>query len=368
MNDADPANTLRIVEPGLAGPSGHYAEFVRALAHRSGGIFSRIEVVSARRGEEYVPSLGGALPVVACRLPGGPFAEARAIRAGLVEGRRVLVLTSNASHALVADRLLGLPRAALERLSFFVHWPLDRPAARLALALAARARARALFLAPTAGVRASLVDAECARAQIVGYPALASAGAPMRGPFRHLLMAGAARLNKGLDLVAALAERYAREGRDLPLIVQVSPKHVDRHGSREGEAVARLLGANYRGLVADPKAPDRAEYAARYAGALVLAPYDREKFASGVSGIVLDALLHGAPVVTTGGTWAGDAVERFDAGVALAERTPDALAKAVDRVLGNWDRYAARAAEASETLAREHDARGLARAIAAGGS
>jgi len=42
-------------------------------------------------------------------------------------------------------------------------------------------------------------------------------------------MAGAARLNKGIDLVAGLAERYAREGRDIPLFVQVSPKHVTRH-------------------------------------------------------------------------------------------------------------------------------------------
>lgn len=367
---SDSTRVLRVIEPNLAGPSGHYAEFVRALATRAGGVFDSIEVVGSPAGAEYIPSLGAAVPVTACPLPKGPLAETRAIAEGVRSGRAVLVLTANASHALCADRLAFLPAGLLARVSFFVHWPLAKPSARLSLALAGRARARSLFLAPTAGVGAPLVDAGCAHVRTIGYPAIPSHGAPMRVPFRHLLMAGAARLNKGLDLVAGLAEILAREDRDLPLLVQVSPKHANtarggKHGSREDAVVARLLGARYRGLVADPKAPDRAEYAARYAGALVLAPYDREKFASGVSGIVLDALLHGAPVIATQGTWAGEVVERFDAGIVLRERTDAQLADAVHRVLGRWDHYAQNAARAAGELAREHDPRTLCKAIAA---
>ena len=370
MNRREPARVLRVVEPNLAGPSGHYAEFVRALAARAEGVFDAIEVVGAAAGAAYVPSLGGAVAVSSCALPKGPFAETRAIADGVRAGRAVLVLTANASHALCADRLSLLPSRALARVSLFVHWPLAKPSAQLSLALAGRVRARGLFLAPTEGVAQPLRDAGCAQVRVVGYPAIPSQGAPMRAPFRHLLMAGAARLNKGLDLVAGLAERLARDSRDLPLVVQVSPKHANatrggRHGSREDAVVARLLAAGYRGLAADPKAPDRAEYAARYAGALVLAPYDREKFASGVSGVVLDALLHGAPVIATKGTWAGDAVERFDAGVVLRERTDDQLAAAVDRVLAQWDHFARNAARAADELAREHDPRALCRTIAA---
>jgi glycosyltransferase involved in cell wall biosynthesis len=361
---------LRVVEPNLAGPSGHYAEFVRALAARAEGVFESIEVVGAPTGAAYIPSLGSAVPVVACTPPRGPLAETRAIADGVRRGRAVLVLTANASHALCADRLALLPAESLARVSFFVHWPLSKPSARLSLALAGRVRARSQFIAPTAGVAAPLSDAGCAHVSTVGYPAIPSAGAPMCAPFRHLLMAGAARLNKGLDLVAGLAEILAREDRDLPLLVQVSPKHAKaarggKHGSREDAVVARLLGAGYRGLVADPKAPDRAEYAGRYAGALVLAPYDRAKFASGVSGIVLDALLHGAPVIATQGTWAGEVVERFDAGIVLRERSEQALARAVDRVLGRWDHYARNAARAAGELAREHDPRRLCTIVAA---
>jgi hypothetical protein len=356
---------LRVIEPMLRGPSGHYAEFVRALAARSEGVFSRIEVVADPRAEAFLPSLGGAVPVAAHALPRGPAGELRAVRAALADGHRTLVLTANASHAFLAETAAFVGGDALARLSLFVHWPLVKPQARLALALARRVRARSLFLAPTRGVRDALAEADCARALQVAYPATRAAGCRLRAPFRHLLMAGAARINKGLDVVAGLAERLARDGRDLPLLVQVSPKHVDRHGSREDAVVARLLAARYPGLVADPKAPDRGEYAARFEGALVLAPYERAKFADGVSGVVLDALLHGAPVIATSGTWAGDVVERFDAGVVLRERTAEQLSAAVDRVIARWDHYAACAARASDALAAEHDPRALARAIAA---
>lgn len=353
---------LRVVEPNLVGPSGHYAEFIRALAARAGGFFDRFELLAHPKAGGFLPTLSGEAFVEA--VGDGPRREMAAIRSAIRDGRPTLVLTATARHALAADRGGLVSARDLSHLALFVHWPLAHPSSRLALAMAARARREALFLAPTRGVRAALEEAGCARVRQVAYPATRAPDAPMRRPFRHLLMAGAARINKGLDVVAELAERYARELRDLPLLVQVSPKHVTRHGAREGLAVDRLLAARYEGLVADPTAPDRDEYAARFAGALVLAPYERAKFADGVSGIVLDALLHGAPVVATEGTWAGDLVERFGAGIALRERTGAALANAVDRILDRWDRFAGAAAEASDALAEEHDPRRLARILA----
>lgn len=379
--------TLRVIEPNLAGPSGHYAEFVRALAARCDGIFRAIEVVAAPRAAAFLPSLGSAVPVEAVALPTGPFAELRAIRASILAKRRTLILTATALHAFAVDRGSLVGRDAFGSLSMFVHWPLVKPRDRLALAFASRVRAESLFLVPTRGVREAMLEGDCDHVAQIAYPATRSDGVQLRMPFRHLLMAGAARINKGLDVIAGLAELLERDARlavaegvqaatemhaEPPLLVQVSPKHVgksgrDRHGAREDAVVARLLAANYRGLVADPTAPDRVEYAKRFEGALVLAPYERAKFADGVSGVVLDALLHGAPVVATSGTWAGDVVERFDAGIAIRERTPEALRAAVARVLGRWDRYAAKAAEASDVLAREHDPRTLARAIASHG-
>lgn len=367
MDAAATSSPLTIIEPKLRGPSGHYAEFVRALAARADGSLQSIHVVADPRAREYVASLGGAVPVVASRPAAGTLTEIAALGASLRAGRTTLVLTANASHALHADWLSFAGARALAGLALLYHWPIARRQARMALALAPRTRRHALFLATTRGVRDSLAAAGCVRAIEIAYPATRSEGAPMRAPFRHLLMAGAARVNKGLDVVAELAERFSREGRELPLLVQVSPKHVDRHGSREDAVVRRLLDADYRGLVADPRAPDRGEYAARFTGALVLAPYARAQFAHGVSGVVLDALLHGAPCIATEGTWAGNLIERFDAGVVLRDRTADELAGAIERILARWDRFSARAAEASDELVVEHDPRRLAELLASGG-
>jgi glycosyltransferase involved in cell wall biosynthesis len=221
-----------------------------------------------------------------------------------------------------------------------------------------------MAVAPTDAVARSLRDGGWRRVECVPYPALGPPAPPHPVPFSRLLMAGAARMNKGLDLVAALAVLWAGEDRAIPLLVQVSKKHAARHGRREGAVVEALLSSGYRGLRADGTAPDRAEYLGRFRGALVLAPYAREPFASQVSGVVLDALLHGAPVVATRGTWPGAQVERFGAGVAVEERTAVALSEAVDRVLADWPAYAARACEAARTLAAEHDPRHLLERIA----
>ncbi len=352
----------------LRGPSGHYAEYVRALASRSDGIFERIEVVADPRAREFLPTLSGAIEVVAAEPPRGILGEMRSIRASLNAGHRTLVLTATAMHACAAERVTWGNASALNRLTLCVHWPLTKRSARFALQLAPRAREHALFLATTEGVGEHLRHANIDHVAVIPYPATRAANAPMRAPFRHLLMAGAARINKGLDVVAELAELLAQQHRDFPLLVQVSPKHVDHHGSREGAVVARLLAANYRGLIADPRSPDRAEYAARYSGALVLAPYERAKFADGVSGIVLDALLHGAPVITTAGTWAGDVVARFDAGVVLQERSGAHLLSAVEQILARWEWFADNAARASDALAQEHDPRGIASLIASHGA
>jgi hypothetical protein len=140
----------------LRGPSGHYAEFVRAVAARADGVFSEIRVVADPRARDFLPTLGGTVPVLAAPPAAGTLAELAAIGASLRAGSRTLVLTANASHALAADWLSFAGSDALARLSLFVHWPLSKPSARLALALGARTRRRALFLAPTRGVRGML--------------------------------------------------------------------------------------------------------------------------------------------------------------------------------------------------------------------
>jgi hypothetical protein len=114
----------------------------------------------------------------------------------------------------------------------------------------------------------------------------------------------------------------------------------------------------------DPVAPQSIAYGERFNGALVLAPYKPAAFADGVTGVVLDGLLRGAPCVTSADSWPGRLVERFGCGVTFTERTPRGLAAAIDAALADWDGISAGAQQAARALAAEHDPAHLARVLA----
>ncbi|MCL1925862.1 MAG: hypothetical protein FWF95_01850 [Syntrophorhabdaceae bacterium] len=344
---------LIVIEPNLRGPAGHYAEFVRAVGTVAGE--DPIDVYAHPDADGMLAAMAGARPWTAQPRVGRPLAEWKMIFRAVREEVPFLVLTADGRHAAAVSAAGICYKRAPRNACLFFHRPPDTGRDRLLLPFADLARKHALAVAATEEIARSLSDGGWKRVELVAYPALAAESLPAPAPFSRLLMAGAARLNKGLDLVAELALLWADQGRSIPLLVQVSKKHINRHGSREKAFVEALFASGYQGLRVSETAPDRLEYIERFRGALVLAPYARQQFASQVSGVVLDALLSGAPVIATSDTWPGRQVERFGAGVTIRERTAAALAEAIDRILSEWTIYSERACEAAGVLRREHD-------------
>ncbi len=357
---------LLVIEPNLRDPSGHYAEFVRAVG--TGVDDEPIDVYAHPAADELLAAMPGVRVCLETPRVGRPFAEWRTIFRAVERDLPFLVLTADGRHAGAVSLAGAISGRAPGNACLFFHRPPSTVRDRILRSFGASARRHALAVAPTETVARSLSEGGWKRVALAQYPALGAPSPPRLVPFSHLLMAGAARLNKGLDLVAGLASRWAGEGRAIPLRVQVSMKHVSRHGRRERAVVDALLSSGYMGLRVDTTAPDRAEYLERFRGALVLAPYAREQFAAQVSGVVLDALLHGAPVIATRGTWPGNQVERFGAGATIGERTVPDLADAVGRVLSDWPAYSERACAAASVLAGEHDPRRLLEILAKGAS
>ena len=343
---------LIIIEPNLRSPSGHYADFVRSLG--SCAEPGQIAVYADPAADQMLATMSGIRVSLQPPRVGERLAEWRTIFRLITDQQPFLVLTADARHAAALSLAAKVTNKPPHSAMLFFHRTPTTPRDRLLLPLTEPAKAYAHAVTPTEEVAHWLRTNGWQRVSCIPYPVLTEHPPPTPSPFRHLLMAGAARINKGLDIVANMSVQWTQQGREIPLLVQVSTKHVGRHGRREAGAVATLLESGYKGLQADESAPDRTEYLARFKGALVLAPYAREQFASQVSGVVLDALLHGAPVIATSGTWPGAQIERFGAGLTIAERTPDALSDAIDRILADWDNYAARACEAGSTLAEEH--------------
>lgn len=360
--------TLHIVEPNLVGHSGHYAEFVAALAARSAGVFDRIEVHAGVEAREVLAGDARVRMHAVFGARGRHRQEAQVLAAGLATGDPVLVLTAHAAHAPLLSWLSRrAPPGSLANVRLYFHWRERGLLDRAMMSAAHGVRRQAVAIAPTEPTADYLRSQGWSRVLHVAYPMLAPAVVPPAQPFRHLLVAGAARLNKGLDLVVGLAERMAAAGDATPLIVQTTPKRRSgRRGSREELLVARLRASGATGLQASDEAPASREYGARFEGALVLAPYDPEHFADNVSGVVLDALLRGAPVVASAGSFPGRMVERFGAGEVLRERSPQALAAAIDRVRRDWPAACERAQAAARTLAAEHDPAQLVRALREG--
>jgi glycosyltransferase involved in cell wall biosynthesis len=270
-----------------------------------------------------------------------------------------LVLTADSRHGAAVSVASLFAGSSPKRASFYFHKTPSGFRDKFFNLLAARARCHAMALAPTEIIAESLRRAGWRHVEYVPYPALSLPESPLPVPFRQVMIAGVARLNKGLDLIVSLVKQWRSEGRYIPFFIQISKKHALRHGHRENPLVKELVASAYDGLIVDEKAPDRDEYVKRFRGSLVLAPYERERFTEAVSGIVLDALLHGTPVIATRGTWAGRQVERFSAGITIGERTSRALAAAIDAVLSDWPLYSKCACEAARKLAYEHDPRNL---------
>lgn len=353
---------LRVIEPNLAGHSGHYAEFVGAVAARSAGIFSRIDVCA----DERAAGVLGQYPLVHMHAAfAGGDSETTALQTALGKDEPFLVLTARAMHAPLLTWLArGAERKNLRNARLYFHWREQGVAQRAMMAAAVGVRRDAVCIAPTASIAEFLRARGWSRVHQVPYPMLAPKAIPPSRAFRHLLMAGAARLNKGLDLVAGLAELMGKRGESTPLLVQTTPKRISgRRGTGEEAALERLQKSGAKGLVTSDEAPATHEYGERFEGALVLAPYDPVHFADGVSGVVLDALLRGAPVVASAESWPGRLVERFRAGVTFSQRTPQALDDAVRQVLADWTGACERAQIAARVLAEEHDPAQLVRVL-----
>lgn len=372
---------LRVIEPNLAGHSGHYAEFVSAVAARAEGALSRVDVWASQRATGLFANQPRVTMVGAFTDGGTRKQEVEALRQALHSGDPFLVLTARAVHAPMLQWLArrmrgssggssgsgGSGTEALRRARLYFHWKETGALKRAMVACAPTVRANAVAIAPTQSTADFLRATGWQRVALVPYPMLPPAEVPPPQPFQHLLMAGAARMNKGLDLVAGLAERMAKRGDPTLLLVQTTPKRTSgRRGSAEEVQVERLHASGALGLRASDQALDTAGYGQRFRGALVLAPYDPVHFADSVSGVVLDALLRGAPVVASAGSWPGRVVERFGAGAVFAPHTAEALDQAVQQVLREWPRASAHAQQAARELAAEHDPAHLVRVLAGG--
>lgn len=348
---------LHIVEPTLSGEAGHCLSLVRALAQAAPEF--AVTVWAGRGAAAVWPGPQRLVPHFDRRWR---RLQALALyRRLLREPGRILVATAGSADMVLAD-WAARGRISPGKLFMLVHWLNAKRGKQRLLSGVARRQPGIEILAPTPATADFFADCGF-RATVVNYPLAAPDNAavedrPAAG-FSHLLVAGGARIDKGFDRVVDLVAEMQQRKLSLPIIIQVSLEPGQRDDRDLAHQLERLRGLRYGGLSLRDRPMDAAAYRAMFDGAIVIQPYRADDFRDRVSGVTLDALSAGSPVIATAGTWMAALLQRFDAGLAIADLSAASLLQAIDRLLADYPHYAARACVASAAVQSEHSARHL---------
>lgn len=215
-----------------------------------------------------------------------------------------------------------------------------------------------VILGPTPSVVKVFEAAGFNNAQLVPYPIFAQiqTGEPEPVDFKGLLYAGAARQDKGIAHVVDLLEYLNKLALQIPFKLQNSPDHNGQYDAATKADLQRLEKINYPYLQLLPETLGSAEYAHLFAGVICIQLYNPALFADRISGVTLDALSAGSPIVTTAGSWIARMVQRFDAGVVIDSPEPEKTLAAIQKIIADYARYNKNAHAAGLTLRQENSA------------
>lgn len=340
--------SIHVVEPTLEDYSGHCYSLVSSLCKALQG--TRVDLWSATGSQGL--DFGAHVHNHATFHRRIRLLQAVLLYRRLLRGTAPIVVTTARRSDLMALDLVARGPLPPNRVFLYFHWFRETPAKLRAFRKLAQRQPNVVVFGTTNSTVELFQRCGFANVHLLPYPPPASAG-EASVPFRQYLYAGAARQDKGFALIADLVELLAREGARTPVVVQVSADHYGKVDARTRADIARLEAAGYAPLRLVTEALTPQEYAALFYGSICLQPYDRHDFRDRVSGVTLDALAHGCPVVGTAGTWIAKLVASFGAGVELQTMTGAGLLGAARTVERDYAAFQAAAQAAGRAQNRK---------------
>ncbi len=327
--------TIQVVEPTLESYSGHCHSLVSSFCQAA---VDRKITLWAGKGAERI-DFGPSVTVQ-------PYFSRRfRLFQSLFLFRRLLrepfpLFLPTARRAdLALLSLAGGKQIPRNRVFLYFHWVRETPDKLHFLRRIAAHQPNLVILGTTASVVEVFRRCGFARVSLMPYPPTQAQRRSAAIPFRRLLYAGAARQDKGFRHVVDFVEFLARRKEKIPVTVQVSADHYGKYDAATREDIVRLRSSGYAPLELAAETLSPEDYAALFPGSICLQPYDRADFRDRVSGVTLDALAHGSPLVATAGTWMAKLIETFGAGVAIEESTPGNLHRAVTSIIDGYPEF-----------------------------
>ncbi|MDF1760980.1 MAG: glycosyltransferase [Coxiellaceae bacterium] len=170
--------------------------------------------------------------------------------------------------------------------------------------------------------------------------------------FRYALYAGAIRADKGFSQVV---QAITADTQNLPFHLQLSPPESGRYDDSSKAALQQLKHHDSDHISVAHQTLERQAYLEQFNGSICLQPYDPDSYHDKLSGVTLDAICCGAPVITSAGTWAADTVEHYNAGVVIADRKPETILSAIDTIKNDYDNFQKNCLAARGALIEAHD-------------
>jgi glycosyltransferase involved in cell wall biosynthesis len=347
---------LQIIEPTLSGEAGHCRSFLESLcqADASGACHFTVwggKTASLPRSPNGEPEVKRFFYRKIRKVQ-----EFFLLRRLLAKGERIFISTAGRVDLLLLDLAASGPIPA-SRVFLFFHWVRPDSGKLAYFRKIAAKHPNLVILGPTRSVVDVFAGCGFGNCHVVPYPITKRSGETLQArPFRHLLFAGAARKDKGFSHVVRLLAHLKDQGLSIPVSLQTSPAHYDKYDEETSAALKQVPLIGYPQLSLTPETLASDAYFEMFHGGVCLQPYDAEAFADRISGITLDALSMGAPLVTLSGTWMARVVERFGAGVVIEKPEPELLLAAAQLIISDYPRFAACALRAGEALQREHSA------------
>ena len=320
---------IQVVEPTLESYSGHCHSLVSSFCRAAAG---RQIILWVGKGAERIDFGPGVSvhPYFSRRFR--LFQSLFLLRRLLREPYPVFIPTARRVDLTLLNLAAG-KQIAGNRVFLYFHWVRETPDKLRSLRRIATRQPNLVILGTTASVVEVFRSCGFAHVSLLPYPSTQAQRPSAAMSFRRLLYAGAARQDKGFRQVVGFVEFLARKKEKIPVTIQVSADHYGKYDAATREDITRLRSIGYASLELAAETLSPADYAALFPGSICLQLYNRADFRDRVSGVTLDALAHGSPIVATAGTWMAKLIEPFGAGVAIEEPTPENLHRAVTKII-----------------------------------
>jgi len=339
---------LQIIEPTLDGFAGHCYSLVASLCRALGGqgdLWAAKGAESLHFGPEITVH-----PLFRRRIR--VFQQLMLYRRLLCSDAPLVVTTARRSDLILLN-LVAPATLPENRVFLYFHWFRESPKRLQFLQNIASRQPNLVIFATTASVAEYFRRAGFRFAEVLPYPA---PGAPTGSDaigFSRLLYAGAARRDKGFNVVVDLVELLNARQEEIPVAVQISPEHFGKYDAATLADIERLQRIGYPHLQIIDKTLDPEDYRGLFTGSICLQPYDRQEFHDRVSGVTLDALSQGCPVITTANTWMAAQILPRRAGLVLEQVSAPALYDTVKELIPRYELFRDAALEAGSARERE---------------